>query len=356
MDTSLDTLNERYGALSARRALTGWLVARAITPLGESALDTARRTFGHNAHFSTIEKAATSAVGVGDAGLTALRPLVAPWANLIRGQTVLGRMVAATRRVPRHQAVTVVDTGAAAAFTTEGDPILVTRPTLTDASLSPGKIAGIIPYTREALKASSDRAAVLIERDLSRALALAEDVALLDGGAAVTGGRPASILEGLTALGAGSPPDLVEDVRLLLATVRGGEDAVALFFVTSFSGARYLLSARDATSDQRLFPDVVWNGGSIYGVPLLVSRGCPDSTLALVDGDALLVVDDDDVRFDIATAAAFQFDTAPSAGAANVISLWQTNSVGIKVERYVAWRKAWADGAAYIDLPLGSPA
>jgi hypothetical protein len=73
--------------------------------------------------------------------------------------------------------------------------------------------------------------------------------------------------------------------------------------------------------------------------------------LALVDADGLLVCDEGG-SLDIATAAAFQFQDAPSAGAQSVISLFQTNSIAIRTERLIGWRLAWADAAAHILLPV----
>ena len=128
-------------------------------------------------------------------------------------------MSAGIRRVTAATPITIVDSGVAASFVTEGAPIPVVRPTLTDYSLMPGKIALITPYSLELARASQDRAATRIERDQARAIALAEDTALLDGGAAVAGGRPASILEGVTPL-AGA--DVAAKVLALLAAVRGG--------------------------------------------------------------------------------------------------------------------------------------
>src|SRR5690606_22085320 len=104
-----------------------------------------------------------------------------------------------------------------------------------------------------------------------------------------------------------------------------------------------------------LFPDVTAFGGSIFGIPLLVSAGCPDATLALIDADSLLVTDAG-IGIDAVRHASFQFNSAPSAGATDVVSLFQTNAIGVKVERWITWRLSRTDGAAWISLPLGSPA
>ncbi len=109
-----------------------------------------------------------------------------------------------------------------------------------------------------------------------------------------------------------------------------------------------MLAQRDS-GGVRLFPDVTASAGTIYGVPLLVSSGSP-GILALVDGDAVLVVDEG-IAIDSSKVASLEFDTAPVGGAgATVSSLWQTNAIGMRFQRYIAWSLAWSDGAAFIDL------
>lgn len=346
MRSDLDTLNEKYARLEAARALTEWTISKAIAAPGE-ALAVAEARIGRTGNFEIVRRSATAALLGTDQGLDVIQPLRAAWGDLVRRRSFLGAMSSAIRRVPPAVPITVVDVGTSAGFVTQAAAKPVVRQTLTDSSLVPGSIPVITVHSREALRQTDGKIQTLIERDHARALALGENAALLDGAAAVAGGRPASILFGVSPVGSGSPADLEADVVAMLAAVRGGEFA-APFFLASLAVARYLLTARDATSGDRLFPDVTAVGGSIHGIPLLVSAGVAD-VLALVDADAILVVDDD-VRVDVSRQTALQMDSAPSAGAADVVSMFQANSVAILSERSIGWRLAWADGAAYLDL------
>jgi HK97 family phage major capsid protein len=343
----LGDVTARYEQMSGARAYYSWLVCCGLAGGAVSALDVARRVIGRSPHLALLEKASTSALLTSDAGLDEIRPLMTSAVDLIKRQTIIGRMAGAVRQVPPRVPITIVDTGAVAGFVTEDDPIPVARPALTDTSLTPGKIALITPYSKELWRVSAQRAAALLERDQTRAVAVAEDSALLDGAAAVTGGRPASILFGLSPLGGGSPADIEADALSLLEEVRDG-DAVAPFFVTSPAGARYLCTQRD--SGTRLFPNVLATGGDIFGVGLIVSAAAPDS-LVLVDADSLLV-DDEGLESEVTTQASFQFSTTPIDGAANVVSLFQGNAVGVKTARMITWALARANAAAYINLPV----
>ena len=164
-------------------------------------------------------------------------------------------------------------------------------------------------------------------------------------------GRPASILDGVSALGGGSPSGLEDDVEALVKAVRGGE-AEAPVFIASLSGALYLATAR-SENGERLFPDVTLLGGELLGAPLLIASAA-GSKLIFMDGAALWY-SDGGVELDRATDAAFQFSDTPSADAANTVSLWQTNTIAFKAIQYVSWRLADATAIAYIELPVGSP-
>lgn len=351
--SELADINQRYENLSARRALTHSVIARGVAPIGEWADELTQRLGQRSSHLERLTKGAVGALATSDQGFDVLQPLRTAWADLVRRQTLIGRMGGAVRNVPAAVSVTVVDSGTSATFIAEGGPIPVQKPTLTDASQVPGKIALIVPYTQELHRRSSELGAVLVERDGSRALSLGEDGALTDGAAAVAGGRPASILNGLTPLVGTGGDDVEADVLALLAAVRSG-NAVAPYFLTSPAGAIVLMGLRHSDGG-RIFPDVTIAGGSLYGAPLLVSAGAPATTLALVDADALLVTDGG-VDIQVSRASAFQFDSAPSAGAQANVSLFQTNSFAVRFERWIAWRLAWTDGAAHMILPSGSPA
>lgn len=349
-----DLTNSRESRDRAR-ALTTSAISKAVArKTGMRPADIVAGALGSNKSYllPLVEKSTTPALLTTDQGFDdTTRPLDVAWADLVRRTSLLGRMAAAVRNVLPYAAVTVVDTGTAASFVTEGEPTPVVRQTLTDKTLGASKISVITPYSLELARATFDRLATLIERDHSRSIAIAEDTALLDGAAAVTGGRPASILNGLTPLSGGTAADIEADVLALMAAVRDGDFAFP-FFLTSPAGSRYLMGLRNSGGD-RVFPNVTAIGGTIHGIQVLISVGSPD-ILALVDADAILVVDGN-VQIDITQQAALQFNSTPAAGAQNVTSLWGTDSFAVKAERFIGWRLAWADGAAFMTLPTGSP-
>jgi HK97 family phage major capsid protein len=347
MDTTFQAHAERFQNLNARRAAFETQRARAVS---DSSEEFERQTWrlSKAPYFDAIRKSATSAIVTTDPGLDVRNPLADPVVDAVREETVIGRSPG-VRYVPPAVPITVVDTASAASNVEEGAPIPVVRPTLTDHSLTPSKIATIVPYSNDAFRVTDGKISGLAQRDTTRAVAIREDAILLDGAAAVAGLRPASVLAGLTPLVGSTAADIEAEVIELLGTVRGGR-ALAPVFVADPDAALYLAGLR--IDGQRVFPDVTFRGGSILGVRLLVSMGAQAGTLALIDADALLVVDGG-IVLDVAREAAFVFDTAPAGGGQPSVSLWQTNAVALKLVRYIGWKLAVADGAAYMTLPTG---
>jgi len=273
------------------------------------------------------------------------------YAALVRRRALLGRIPGA-RPAPPLVRLNSVSDGTVATFITEGQPIPVSSLTFaTPVMLRPSRVAGIVPFSDELLRSADPAALNIVSSDLTRALAVALDTALLDGQPAVTEGRAASILWGVSSTGGGSPADIEADLVELVKTVRAGE-AESPAFIVSMTGALYLATLR-ASSGDRLFPDVTLTGGTVLGVPLLISPAA-GAKLVLLDG-ALLVFADSGVEAERSSEAALQFSDAPTAGAANVVSLWQANTTALRTTQYVTWALGGTNGVGYVDLPLGSP-
>lgn len=350
--TTLRDLNEQYERSTGARAFLQLACAKAAAwkrpEVGEEAIDVFRRMAPRSPHLETITRAATSALTTDS--VAALRPLAAAFIEIVAGLTVIGRL-SGLRKVPALTRVFgVTDGTVAGSFVREGEPIPVAALDLDSITqLRPGKVAIITPFTRELFEFADPLAFSVIERDLTRAIARGIDDALLDGGAAVTDGRPASILNGVSAVGGGSPSDIEGDITSMFQSVRNGEPASPAF-VTSMSGALYLATLR--SNGERLFPDVGVLGGSILGVPLLITPSA-GAKLILVDAGAILYADGG-VSVEPALHAALQLSDAPSSGAQQLVSMFQANTVALRGLRYLTWVAA-DDAVAFIDLPVGSP-
>ena len=138
----------------------------------------------------------------------------------------------------------------------------------------------------------------------------------------------------------------------MFAYVTDGQ-AVRPFFIASPRAALWMALQRTGTGAR--FPNVRIDGGDIAGVPLLTSAAA-GSKLILVDAGKLLVVDEG-LEIQGSRQAAIQMSDAPTAGAANVVAAFQTNTLFVKVQRYVHWTLVTDDAVAFTTIPelAGSP-
>jgi hypothetical protein len=190
--------------------------------------------------------------------------------------------------------------------------------------MAPRKATGLVAITVEMLTLGLADGSAQLNDLLLRALALAVDEIFLD-----------EIAPTPTGTSIGSP---LGDVQTLLDVVnRHAGEALALITAPTVLG--HLATARDA-DDGPLFPSVAPSGGTLGGLPLIPSSAVPTSS----SGSRLLLVDASMLaralgrpRFSTSMEAAIRMidDTAQS-GAANLTSLWQTNTAAALIERSLA--------------------
>jgi hypothetical protein len=195
-----------------------------------------------------------------------------------------------------------------------------------------------------------------VDTTFGSTVVLAEDRELVSAEAAVAQVRPAGLLYGLSAVGAGSPASLEDDIVALWEAVSDAEP-IAPYFVLSQRGALYLASLRHDGVPR--FPNVTVTGGSITGVPVVISRAAAN-LLMLIDAGKIAVADS---GLDVApsTETAVLMDDQPSTPS-NLVSIWQTDSIALRFTRWLNWGLAGDDAVAYLELtdlagsPSGSPA
>lgn len=265
------------------------------------------------------------------------------------------------------------------AWVAEGSVIPLTRYSFGSTQINRYKLACITTMTEEIAMQRSVADIEMILRDAMRdAYSEVLDTALLSSAAAVTGTRPAGLLNGVTPIG---------------GTAGGGEDAVRtdiLALVSEMTGKRLgsrmvlimnqvdRLSATMMTSalSEYVFRNDL-DSGNLSGIPVIYSNNVPLHTIILVDASYLTCVFDSPMFSvsDVATVTEANADgTAPtqaddgagalgtagevppdggirvagSAGAAaagfTARSLWQTYSLGIRMIAPTSWAVLY-DGA-----------
>jgi hypothetical protein len=281
--------------------------------------------------------------------------------DFLYNQTVFDRLP--LREVPANVHIKGQDGAASAYWVGQSKSIPVTKADFSDVVLSPLKVAAIAVVSKELLRDSSPSAELLVRDALVQASAQRVDQTFLSASAAVANVSPAGILNGLTA-GTSSGPDiegLIADVKALYAGFITANNADGLQFVTTQSLAKAIGLMQNVMGNFA-FPGVSATGGSLLGDPLVAGGNVGAGDLILLKPSDIYKIGDRGVEVSLSTEAAIQMDSAPDGASdtpvanTSVVSMFQTESVAIKVVRPLNFAKRRGSAVAYIgDADYGTP-
>lgn len=314
----------------------------------------------------TIFKAAVAAGTTTDASWAApLLPyndMASEFIELLRPATVIGRTTG-FRRVPFNIRMPRQTAGASAGWVGQGAPKPVSALSFDTVSLPWSKIAVIIALTEELVRFSNPSAEALCRQDMIDTIATFMDQQFLDPDVAISANvSPASITNGVT-----PTPSTGSTVAAIMTDVSTLFQRFNSINLTPRAGVWYMnprtalyLSMLRTAQDVYAFPGITMTGGTFFGLPVITSnsvsldQGSPSASyIVLADAAEILLADDGGVTLDVSREASLQMDSAPAGGAAQLVSLWQNNLVGLRAERYVTWLKrrsgcvVWMDGVTY---------
>jgi hypothetical protein len=190
---------------------------------------------------------------------------------------------------------------------------------------------------------------------LANASAQRVDQTFLSATAASSGVSPAGILNGLSA-GSSSGSDIdgvINDVKALYASFIAANNADGLQFVTTQSLSKAMGLMQNALGNWA-FPGLSANGGSLLGDPLVAGGNVGAGDLILLKPSDIYKIGDRGVEVSLSTEAAIQMDNAPDGASdtpvanTSVVSMFQTDSVAIKVVRPLNFAKRRASAVAFI--------
>jgi hypothetical protein len=222
------------------------------------------------------------------------------------------------------------------AFVGEGAPIGVRQLVAgSSATLAPRKFASIIAFMREIFEHSTPNIELLVGTVLRESVGLDLDAALLDANAA-SASRPAGLRNGISAETESANADLyeamIEDLDAIVtgvADIAGNNEIVVIAAPSRARRLRLRMQGRD------------------WGFTLLSSSALAADELIAVATNGLISALDPAARFDVSTQVALHMeDTSPqpislasTVGdiAYPVRSLWQTDSLGLRLIMEVSW-------------------
>jgi hypothetical protein len=278
-----------------------------------------------------LERKAAVAVGTTTDAAWAkplLAPSAAPLLALTQQQALVGRVPFAT--VPFAVPVPTQSSLGTFAWVAENSAKPVTKIDWASTTLPPGKVAGIVVLSAELVRLSQTGSEAVMRDALTSGLVGFLDKQLLDPTiAGVAGKNPASLTNGVTPL-AGTA-SLPADVQKLLGTLYAARPAATAALITTPATASALAGSAWT---------VVNNQPHYAGVPLYTSPAAGAQVIA-ADTSGVLVATGD-LTLDVSTQAAVEMNDAPTnppTAATTVVSFWQMDLAGFRVEQMAWWTK-----------------
>lgn len=327
-------------------------VAKALYPSDEKLVE------------ALTNKAAVPAANTGNAGWAGNLVLdggayFADFVEYQRARSVVGQVSDRLRRLPFDTQVLVQTSGGAAKWVAEGASKPLTQWTYTRAKLAQLKVAAIAAATEEQLSRSSIGAETLIRDELVRSVNAAIDGTFVSDAAAVSGESPAGIRQGVTPLvltGDGTVGGIRCDIKAFIKALLGDNLSTSgAFWVMSESTATDLQFATNEVGNAA-FPGIGPSGGTLAGLPVFTSQYAADESegavVMLIKGDEIFLGDEGGIQVKASDQASLVMDDAPAANsttptAAQVVSMFQTNSVAFLTERFISWQKRRAEAVVW---------
>src|SRR5215217_788610 len=237
----------------------------------------------------------------------------------------------------------------AGSFVLEGSPIPVRQGAFTSTTLVPKKMAVISAFTREIAEHSTPAIEGLIRDAIQEDTSVALDTVLLDATAPSTT-RPAGLRNGVSVTTATSGADftaLVTDIKNLigaLITATSGNLRAPVWIMNPLNAISIALR-QNAGGDFPFAQEI--NAGRLQGYPVIVSPTVTSGMVFLLDASDFVSVTDDNPRFDVSDQATIHLDDttplaigtagSPNTVAAPVRSLWQTDSLALRMILPMNW-------------------
>lgn len=283
----------------------------------------------------------------------------ADFVEYLRPRSLYGQVSDRFRRLPFDTPVLVQGSGGSASWVKEGDAKPLTKWSYTRTKLAPLKVAAIAAATQETLERASTAADALLRDELARSVGATIDGKLVSADAAVADKSPAGLLNGTSELdltGDGSVAGIRCDIATYLKSLVNNNLTVAGAFWIMPETVAIDLSLATNEVGAPAFPGIGPNGGTLAGLPVFASQYVPvesaGSVVALVRGDEIYLGDEGGVRISVSDQASLIMDDNPSGDsttptAAQMVSMFQTNSVAFLVERYLNWQKRRSQSLAW---------
>lgn len=332
-----------------------------------SALDIAKERYpSHTALHAAFQTKGAVAAGSTSASnwaddLVPYQAIASDFLDYLRPMTIIDR-IQGFDRVPFNVRVGGFSAGTTGYWKGEGKPIPVSKATSTNVTLTWATVGGLVILTDELVRFSTPSAEQKIRQDIARAVTARMDIDFVDPAkAAVANTSPASITYGIaaTAPTGTTAAKFRADIANMLGDFATANLNGDVTLIMSKSMATQLALMMN-TLGQQEFPELTPSGGTLIGMPVLVSEhltsvGSPStqSIIACIPSEIMLA-DDGVVTVDASSEASIEMldssllQNGMDGTGASLVNLWQNGLLGLRAERVVNWKLRRAAAVGYI--------
>ncbi len=282
--------------------------------------------------------------------------------NYLRPKTLIGQ--AQFRPIPFNVRIGGQTSGGTGYWVGQGKGKPVTKFDFNATTVPFTKIAAISVLTQELVRFSDPSAEMHVRDSLAECVIARADADLFDVDvAAVANVNPAGLLFGVTPVAGPAGAVDADSVRCALLGLWAPWDSTNIgarpAYYSTPAVARFLAFMRDPLGNPA-FPGVTAQGGFLDGVPFRVSNylanngGSAGAPFILVDESEIYLADDGSVTLDASEQASIEMTDAPTQNAntptaSTSVSMWQTNSIALRAERFIWWGPRRSGAIQWID-------
>lgn len=328
----------------------------------------AETRYPHDERINVTLKAAVEAGTTTDA--TWALPLVeytqfaGDFVEYLRPMTIIGKFgqggIPALRATPFNVHIRGQTSGGAGYWVGQGKPKPLTKFDYNDTYLGYSKVANIAVLSEELMRLSNPSAEASVREALAAALIERIDIDFIDPAkSAVANVSPASVTNGVTpVVSSGNDADAIRvDVAAVLSQfIAANITPASGVWVMSATTALRLSLMRNALG-QKEFDGITMLGGMFEGLPAIVSEYVPQDSaghyVVLINASDIWLADDNVVTVDASREASLQMldnptNDASDGTATTMVSMYQTNSIALRAERWINWAKRRASAVGVI--------
>jgi HK97 family phage major capsid protein/HK97 family phage prohead protease len=264
--------------------------------------------------------------------------------NFLRPQTIVGRFgqggIPALRSIPFNVKIRTQTSGGSAQWVGEGQSKPLTKFDFGTIELRWSKLAAISVLTDELVRTSSPSAELLVRDSLAEAIIATMDVDFVNPAKAeVANVSPASITNGVTAVPAsGTDYDAFKvDAKAMMGNFITANIPLSQGVWIMQSTQALAFSLMNNALGQPEFPGMSLSGGTLLGLPVIVSQHVPAGLIVLAAANEIYLASDGQVMVDASREATLEMSDTPSGTATR--SMWQNNELAVRAELYANYKR-----------------